>query len=359
MAKEVLRIGRSLMQFSTAMRPLDTGNIGKILVRSTNWIGDAVMTTPALGALRAAFPHAEIVLVANPVVSELLALHPCCDRVIVYDKKGPHRGARGLLRFSRSLAEERFDLAILLQHAIEAAIMAVLARIDRRAGFGTDGRRLLLTHCVPMNGEIRKIHHARRDLYLLERLGIPTVDTGLSLFCSDREKDWARRVLGAGGWVAINPGAAFGSAKRWYPERFAAVADVLASKYGFRVLLIGGVGEMQIGAQIAETMHSSPLNLTGKTSVRQLMALLGEMDLVVTNDSGPMHVAAAFGRPTVALFGPTDHRTTSPVCSGYGIVRKETECAPCLKRICPSDHLCMSNITVEDVIEAAARLLDG
>ncbi|MEN6441331.1 MAG: lipopolysaccharide heptosyltransferase II [Syntrophobacter sp.] len=359
MAEEAPGIGLLLMQFGTTTRPLDTGNIGKILVRSTNWIGDAVMTTPALGALKAAFPHAEIVLAANPIVSELLALHPCCDRVIVYDKKGPHRGVRGLLRFSRSLAEERFDLAILLQHAIEAAIMAVLARIGRRAGFGTDGRRLLLTHCVPMNGAIRRLHHARRDLYLLERLGIPTVDNGLSLVCSDREKAWARQVLGADGWVAINPGAAFGSAKRWYPERFAAVADALAAKYGFRVLLVGGAGEMRIGAQIEETMHSSPLNLTGKTSVRQLMSLLEAMDLVVTNDSGPMHIAAAFDRPIVALFGPTDHHTTSPVCSRHGIVRKETECAPCLKRICPSDHRCMSNIAVEDVLEEAARLLGG
>jgi len=347
------------MLFSSTMRLLDTGNIRKILVRSTNWIGDAVMTTPALGTLRAAFPNAEIVLVANPVVSELLSPHPSLDRVVVYDKKGPHRGVRGLIGFSRSLAQERFDLAILLQHAIEAAIMAVLAGIGRRAGFGTDGRRLLLTHCVPMNCAIREIHHARRDLYLLEKLGIPTSDAGLSLFCTDREKDWARRVLGGAGWVAINPGAAFGSAKRWYPERFAAVAEALASKYGFRVLLVGGAGETQIGAQIKDTMRSSPLDLTGKTSVRQLMALLSEMDLVVTNDSGPMHIAAAFERPTVALFGPTDHHTTSPACSRYAIVRKETDCAPCLKRVCPVDHRCMSRITVEDVLDAAARLLDG
>lgn len=347
------------MQFFTGMRPLNTGNIRKILVRSTNWIGDAVMTTPALDALRAAFPGAEIVLVANPVVSELLTPHPCRDRVIVYDKKGPHRGVRGLLRFSASLAKEHFDLAILLQHAIEAAIMAMLAGIGKRAGFGTDARSMLLTHCVPMNRNIRKIHHAMRDLYLLEKLGIPAVNNGLSLFCSDQEKEWARKTLGSDGWVAINPGAAFGSAKRWYPERFAAVADALAAKYDFRVLLVGGAGETQLGTRIDETMKSRPLNLIGKTSLRQMMALLEAMDLVVTNDSGPMHVAAAFDRPVVALFGPTDHLTTSPVCSRYRIVRKAADCAPCLKRICPSDHRCMSNIAVDDVVDAAARVLDS
>jgi heptosyltransferase II len=340
------------------MRVLDNGKIRKILVRSTNWIGDAVMTTPALGALRSAFPDAEIVLVANPVISELMSPHPFCDRVIVYDKKGPHKGVMGLFRFSAYLARERFDLALLLQNAIEAAIIARLARISIRAGYRTDGRGLLLTHAVPVPKEVLSLHHTEYYLNLLKSLGIPIAARKLHLFCTDEEERRARQTLGNGSWAAINPGAAFGSAKRWYPERFAQVADFLAIEHGFKVLLLGGKSEAEIGSEIERKMVSRPLNLIGKTSVREMMALISGMELVVTNDSGPMHVAAAFDRPIVALFGPTDHTTTSPVCSNFRIVRHEMECAPCLKRQCPEDHRCMSAISVEHVIEAINEVVE-
>lgn len=135
------------------------------------------------------------------------------------------------------------------------------------------------------------------------------------------------------------------------------MADFLNQELGFKILLLGGKGEAEIGSEIESKMVSRPLNLIGKTSVREMMALISEMDLVVTNDSGPMHVAAAFDRPIVALFGPTDHTTTSPVCSNFRIVRHETECAPCLKRKCPEDHRCMSAVSVEDVIGAVNEVL--
>lgn len=340
------------------MRMLKAGDARKIMVRATNWIGDAVMTTPALGALRSAFPLAEIVVVANPPVSELLSEHPFCDRVIVYDKKGPHRGFRGLLRFSSSLAEQRFDLAILFQNAIEAAMMARFAGIGKRAGYRTDCRGMLLTHPVPINGQTKLLHHVRYYLNALEKLGIPVTEPALRLHCTEEEKNAATKTLGGGRWVAINAGAAFGSAKRWYPERFAAVADALASMHGFNILLVGGPAETSIGAEIEAAMKTRPKNLVGRTTVREMMALLSLMELVVTNDSGPMHVAAAFDRPIVALFGSTDHTTTSPFCSKFKIVRKQTDCAPCLERTCPREHhRCMAEIGVEDVLEAAASLL--
>ncbi|MEM5786863.1 MAG: lipopolysaccharide heptosyltransferase II [Syntrophobacteraceae bacterium] len=348
-----------MRDFAIEMCPLDLGDAPKILVRSTNWIGDAVMATPALTALRSAFPKAEIVLAASPAVSEVMANHPCCDRIIIHDKKGMHRGLRGLFRFSSQIASEGFDLAVLFQYAIEAALVARLARIRRRVGFGTDGRGLLLTHSVPVNADVLRIHHAKRYQYMLEMLGIPAPDSRLSLCCTDKESDWASQSLGSGRWVALNPGAAFGSAKRWYPDRFAAVADSLHADHGFRILLVGGPGEMQIGAEIVAAMRSEALNMIGKTSVRQMMALLSQVHLVITNDSGPMHVAAAFDRPIIALFGPTDHETTSPACTNYRIVRKETGCAPCLKRKCPGDHGCMADITVDDVLTAVSDILDA
>jgi heptosyltransferase-2 len=339
------------------MKPLDPGRIRKILVRSTNWIGDAVMTTPALGAIRAAFPASEIVLAANPAVAELMSPHPFCDRVIVYDKKGAHAGVGGLWKFCRFISKERFDLAVLFQNAIEAAIIARLARIKRRAGYNTDGRGMLLTHSIRITEEARRLHHTQYYTKMLEGLGIPPAARRVRLQCTDEEKLWAANVLGRGPWAAINPGAAYGSAKRWSPDRFAQVADSLSSEFGIRSVLVGGRGETGIGHEIESRMRSKPLNMIGVTSVRHLMALLSSVELMITNDSGPMHIAAAFDRPIVALFGPTDHSTTSPVCSRFLLVRKETGCAPCLKRQCPTDHRCMTGISVDDVVNAVRTIM--
>ncbi|MGV8073080.1 MAG: lipopolysaccharide heptosyltransferase II [Syntrophobacteraceae bacterium] len=331
--------------------------VDKILIRSTNWIGDAVMTTPAMGAVRAAYPHAEIVVAANPAVSELFAHHPYCDRVLIFDKRGAHRGLSGFFGFCRDLRMEKFDLAVLFQNAIEAAVMAFFARIPQRAGYRTDGRGFLLTHGVRIGKAERRMHHTDYYLVMLRKLGIGTENGELKLYCRPEEIVEARCLLGEDRrWVAINPGAAYGSAKRWFPERFAEVADAVSKDLDARIVLIGGSGETEIGAAIESAMRDKPLNLIGKTSVRLLMAVISQSFLMITNDSGPMHVAAAFDIPIVALFGPTDHTTTSPRSRCVEIVRKDVECAPCLKRFCPTDHRCMKGISVKDVVDAVKRM---
>ena len=339
-----------------AVHGLDLPDIRKILIRSTNWIGDAVMTTPAMGAVRAAFPAAEIVVAANPPVAELLSGHPACDRLLVYDRNGLHKGPAGPWRFSREIRKERFDLAILFQNAFEAAVIALAAGIPRRAGYRTDARGILLTHGVPVGRAERRLHHTDYYLNMLARLGIRGGDGRLHLQCSVEEKAWVEAVLGGEPWAAVNPGATYGSAKRWRPERFAEAADRIAETHGFSIVLTGGPGETPIGRDIEEAMRLRPLNLIGKTSVRQMMAILSTVRLMVTNDSGPMHVAAAFGIPIAALFGPTDHTTTSPLAPSVRIVRKPAECAPCLKRRCPTDHRCMDAVQVADVLEAVEEL---
>jgi heptosyltransferase-2 len=340
------------------MKKIDVRNIRRIMVRATNWVGDAVMITPALGAIRETFPDAEIVVVAKPIVAPLFDPHPYCDRVLVFDKQGKDRGISGLIRFGAALRRERFDLAILLQKAIEAAILATLAGIPRRLGYRTDGRRLLLTHSLPFTPGVRRQHHVKHYLHLLSSFGIQGSDDKLRLLVTPEEADWAKNLMGEGNWLAINPGAAYGSAKRWIPERFAEVGDRLAREYDLRVVLTGGPGEREIGRDIEQAMQCSPLNLIGETSVRQMAAVLSRCRLVVTNDSGPMHVAAAFGVPIVAVFGPTDHTTTHPYSEAFRVVRKEFECAPCLKRQCPTDHQCMNAVTVEDVVSAAKNYLE-
>lgn len=341
-----------------AIRQLGTEPLTRILVRSTNWIGDAVMTTPALAALRSHYPAAEIVLLANPLVAELFENHPSIDRVMVYDKKGWHQGARGMMRLLKEVRAERFDAALLLQNAIEAALIASFSLIPRRAGYTTDGRRLLLNYPVKVTAADKLKHHTDYYVGLLSQLGISGGDGKLALACSDEENQWAESVLKEENIIAINPGAAYGSAKRWLPERFAAVGDALADRYGARILLTGGPGEIEIGADIAAAMQVDPLNMIGKTSVREMMALLSKSRLLVTNDSGPMHVATAFSTPIVAVFGPTDHTTTCPASANVKIVRKQIDCAPCLLRQCPTDHRCMLAITADDVIDAANQLLD-
>ena len=332
--------------------------VRKILIRSTNWIGDAVMTTPAMAAVRAAFSQSEIVVAANPLVAELFSPHPLCDRVKVFDKKRAHRGLPGLLRFAGELRREGFDLAVLFQNAVEAALLAYLAGIPVRAGYRTDCRGVFLTHGVPVGPEARALHHTAYYTKMLEALGVHGGDGRLRLFCTPEEESWANDVLGDGFWVAVNPGATYGSAKRWFPGRFAEVARALMQDPGARILLVGGPQEAPIGHEIEAAVQARVLNMIGKTTVRQLMALLSRCRLLITNDSGPMHVAAALGVPVVALFGPTDHTTTSPLTDSWRMVRKPVDCSPCLKRVCPTDHRCMESITAQDALSAVRNLME-
>ena len=326
-------------------------------MRTTNWIGDAVMTTPALNVVREAFPDAHIAVVANPLVAQLFEFHPDCDEVIVYDRQERHAGVVGLFRFAAMLRGRKFDCAILFQNAIEAAIMAFLAGVPRRVGYITDGRRLLLNYPVPVGDAERALHHTDYYLHMLAGCGVTTGVKQQRLALRPEEISWAAATFPRGAYAVINPGAAYGSAKRWIPERFAAVADRLFDSYGLSIVLSGGPAEIEIGADIAKAMHVPVQNVIGKTTVRQMMALLAASSLMITNDSGPMHVAAAFGVPMVAIFGPTDHTTTSPWGTRAQIVRHPVECSPCMLRQCPIDHRCMQRVTVEEVLSAAADLI--
>lgn len=339
------------------MKSLDSQQVHRIVIRTANWLGDAVMTLPAMMAVRESYPEAHIAVVANPLVAQLLENHPGCDEVIVYNKQAEHAGLFGLLRFAALLRRRNFDCAVLFQSAIEAAIMTFSAGIPRRLGFTTDNRRLLLTHPVPFGPAEKLLHQTDAFLRIVNHYGITSTGKIQALALLESEQDWAKSQLPEGPIVVINPGAAYGSAKRWYPERFAAVGDFLAEEYGMTSVLIGGPGEAEIGTDIAAAMQSPALNFVGKTTVRQMMALIDAASLMVTNDSGPMHIAAGFDVPIVAIFGSTDHTTTSPYTVRYRIVRHPVECSPCLLRECPIDHRCMDRVTVADVTKAARSFL--
>ena len=337
-----------------------------MLVRATNWLGDAVMTTPALAGVREGFPDARIVLLARPLVAEMFRHHSDVDEVIVYEVPGRHEGALGRFRLAIELRRRRFDGALLLQNAFDAALIAFLGRIPERAGYPTDGRRILLTLPVPLPPGILERHEVEYYLCLLDGLGIPRpVPAPLKLAVTEEEKEAMATRLASHGIerdapiVAINPGATYGSAKRWYPDRFAAVADALSGEWGAEVVVVGSTAEAPLAGEIEAAARRGVVNLAGKTTVREMMALLSLSSFLVTNDSGPMHIGAALGVPLVAIFGPTDWRRTSPWTSLAKVVRVEIDCSPCRLRVCDRGHECMLGVTPEMVVDAARQLLPG
>lgn len=322
------------------------------------------MTTPALMAVRASFPTAEITVLANPLVSQLFACHPAVDRVISFDRQGQHSGVTGRLRLACRLRREHFDLAVILPNSFDSALVPWLAGIPQRLGKASDGRSLLLTGRYIEPVRQQPLHEVQYYLELLRHFGISGPECEPCLCTTGQEDDWvaallAERGIGDGPLIGINAGASFGSAKRWYPERFAEVAQQLSAEWNAQVVLFGGPDEQPLVAEIERGLQGQCLNLAGKTTVRELMALIKRCNLLVTNDSGPMHIAAAFGVPLVAIFGPTDHVGTAPYTEKAVVVRTETSCAPCKLRVCPTDHSCMTAVTVDQVLAAAKGLLRG
>ena len=340
----------------------------RILVRTTNWLGDAVMSLPALQALAEAHPQAEIRLLGPDWVKDLYEGESFSARPLVYPKeRGLHNlaGKRALLETIRN---ERFDLAILLQNAFEAAAVARLAGIPERIGYNRDGRGWLLSKAVPVPKEGETEPHERYYyLELLRRAGlIPAYNMSeeIRLKGSTAARARGRQMLAAQGLsgtiVGVNPGAAFGSAKRWFPDRFAAAAvAVLAGREG-AVVLFGGNQEVELASQVASLITKAgcqALNLAGKTSLREFIDLTAGCDLSLTNDSGAMHISYAVGTPSVTVFGSTDHLGTGPVGPLARIVRQPVDCSPCKLRECPIDHRCMTRVDANQVALVAIDLL--
>lgn len=335
----------------------------KILVRAHNWIGDGVMATSTLSALRQSFKDAEIVLLAKPAVAALLESQPEIDRIIRYEKPGKDAGLLGFWRLTRFLRAENFDLAFLLQNAIEAALIASFAGIPHRVGFATDGRKLFLTKSLNLREAPR--HCRERYLSLISLVSDRTEKRDPYLVVTSEERKAARLLLESEGisgsrpLVGINPGAAYGTAKRWHPERFAEVADRLLEKYNSQSLIFWGPGELEIAETVQKKMHHRSLVLSRKTTVREMMALITKCHLFVSNDSGPMHIASALGVPQVVIFGPTDPEAYFPNGKHDSMFQEQVDCFPCQHRTCPIDHRCMERVTVDLVFEGASEKLNA
>ena len=338
----------------------------KILIRATNWVGDAVMCIPALEAIRARWPQAKITILARAWVADLYRGQPFADEIIPLDASVRSPGA--MEKIARDLRREHFDCAVLLQNAFSAAWLAWRAGIPERIGYARDGRSLLLTRAIPVPdaGEI-PAHETYYYLELIRRAGwlgqLPDVSE-IQLSLAPEASDAAElRLQNAGVQpgsrrVALAPGAAYGSAKCWLPERFAAVADSLVDEFAADVILFGTPSEAGIARQIASRMRHQPISLVGQTPIGDLPALFSRCQLFIGNDSGAMHVAAAVGVPVVGVFGSTDPEGTAPITPRRALVRHAVACSPCFLRGCPIDHRCMTRIESRDVHAAAVKWLE-
>lgn len=323
----------------------------RILIRSVNWLGDAVLTLPAIRGLKSLCPDASLSVLAKPFLSSLFRMVPEVGEVI--------RLEGGRLKVARELRRRRFDLALILPNSFDSAFVPFLAGIPERIGYRTDGRGVLLTKAVNREPGFEQRHQVHYYYHLLHEMGkgMPVEpETSAPWIVPPAEgMEWADQFLRQSGYfggplVGINPGATYGPAKCWFPERYVETAQRLKAE-GVQVIFFGGPGEADYVTEIAGQVPGS-MNAAGKTDLVQLTSLLKRCRVLLTNDTGPMHLSAAVGTPVVALFGSTNPVTTGPFGQGHCVIRHPVECSPCLLRVCNRNMECFRAIEGGEVMEA-------
>jgi heptosyltransferase-2 len=327
-------------------------------VRGVNWVGDTVLTYPTVQQLKTLFPHSHLAILVTSALVDLWKTFPYVNEIIPFQKK---RGIESFwedLNISESLKERKFDLALILPRSFRSAFQIYLARIPIRIGYQDEGRSFFLTHGIHRTKEILGSHRIHYFKKLTEPLGRVESFPSPRIFLREEDRRWARQVLmdlnlfDGRPLIGMNPGATYGLAKCWHPERFGKLGKRILNQWKAAVLLFGKEEERPIVKEILLYLKEGGIDLTGKTNLLQLAALLECCQLLVTNDTGTMHLATAVGTPVIALFGSTDPLITGPWGDGHVVIREDVPCGPCLKRVCPTDHRCMELITVDEVEEA-------
>lgn len=327
------------------------------------------MSIPALQALREQFPNAKISILARSWVAGLYGREPFCDELIPYDAPRGWKGLRQKWKIAQNLRAGKFDCAVLLQNAFEAATLVRIAGIPVRIGYARDGRGWLLTHPipVPVRGEITP-HQRFYYLELLKRAKLidrysadsPIRLNGAHAAAQKGRERFAEAAISEP-VIGVSPGAAYGGAKRWLPERFAEAAIEVARERRGVVAIFGSREELTICEAVQQKIEAASqrcVNFAGTTRLKEFIELAAACEVYLTNDSGPMHIASALGVPTVAVFGATDDVATGPTGDQSRVVREPVECSPCLLRECPIDHRCMTRVSAERVAETALGLLE-
>lgn len=328
-----------------------------IVVRGTNWVGDAVMQIPALRRLRASFHDARITLATRSWARGIFEDSDFADEILTFEKTD------SVFKQAKMWREKNFDLAVIFTNSFESALVARLGGAKKRVGYATEARSFLLTEAVPVPAWKNSRHEAFYYLNLIASLEKDSVSEPValdfpldsSLTISDERKQQARKFLINAGvdlnkkLIAFCPGSTNSRAKRWHAESYAKLGDLLQSKSNAQVVLIGSGDELEVSEKVYAASAKKPILLTGKTTLAEATAILSVADLLVSNDTGPAHIAAALGTRTIVIFGPTNPLTTHPM--NAEIVRREVECSPCMLRDCPIDHRCMTRISPEFIFE--------
>lgn len=335
-----------------------------IIVRMPNWVGDLVMATPILSDLRRAYPDAYITAMARSPVCELLQEDPEINELFCFSKGNTFGRRVGKRSIIEKLRKGKYDLGILLPHSFSASWWFWLGNVQYRLGYEGNGRRLLLTHTAPLPATVEEQHLVVTYKMLLEPLGIPISDTPPRLYISEKEIVQARELLRQHGvsassrLVGINPGATYGSAKCWLPERFREVTMRLLQDKDLFIIYFGDQASASLVKEICQGLPPRIINLAGLTSLRELASLIKICDVLLTNDSGPMHIADALETPVVALFGSTSEIVTGPYRKG-SVIHKHVDCSPCYQRKCPIDFRCMKKIESKEVIDKILQQLSA
>jgi heptosyltransferase II len=345
------------LSFSKTLAP-ETMPVRQILVRAPNWLGDAVMSLPVLAGLRRLFPGAALTVLAARRVAPLFASLPGVAETVTYPVG---RGKWQVLWQLRG----RFDLALALPNSLESALGLFLVGVPIRVGYNADARRPLLNVVVSGRRQLAGLHTVYYYLALLQAFGEVASGRGPALYLRDREIEAAAQVLaearlpGYGPWVGLSPGAAYGLAKRWPPERFGALGAALQQEFGARLVLLGAPEERPMADQVKAHLPEPVLDLVGRTDLRQALGVLSRLQLLVTNDSGLMHAAAALKVPLVAIFGSTDPVATGPFTAQATVLHHPLPCSPCFRRTCDLGHnyACLTAVEVAEALGAARRWL--
>ena len=325
----------------------------RVLIRSSNWLGDAVMSVPAVHAIKAGRPDARVTIASPENIVAMWKLVSEVDAVIPLPRSR-------LISVVRSLRREpSFDVAILFPNSLRAALELWLSGIPRRVGYRGHWRHWLLDQIVPVPRKPGSPeHHSLRFLRIARECGADTSSTRHSTLGAER---LARHQLSTIDYqpvrIGLCPGAEYGPAKRWLPERFAEAAEKIRVRSSIQWVLFGTARDAMVGEQIAAALGHHCVNRIGKTTLDQLIDEVRECSLLLTNDTGTMHLAALLGVPVVAIFGSTEPRLTGPIGNGHVILRHHVECSPCFLRECPIDFRCMKAVSVQEVADAVSSIV--
>ncbi len=344
---------------------MDYSNLNpkNIIIRMPNWLGDLVMATPVIEDIRAKWPEAQITAMCQSNVAPILQKDPRLTTIFSFKRPSGWLHRSAVRDVIRTLKHNQYDLGILLTNSFSSAWYFWRGQVQNRIGYQGHYRSWLLSQAVPYPKEIETQHLVKTYKMLLEPLGIPLSESDPKLFITDEERKSAQELLKQQGLsfgdilVGINPGAAFGTAKCWLPERFQEVTKKLLTYPNVKIVYFGDPAGAPLVNMICQDFPEQVINLAGKTNLRQLMALIQLCQIFLTNDSGPMHIAAALGTPLLALFGSTSDVKTGPYKIGK-VIHKHVECSPCYKRVCPIDFKCMRAISAEEVFNDLKNLIE-